>query len=99
MMYHPCFDLIQVMYAYVMRPETLPPSYWNFIVKTGPLEKNVLEWVRLNCRGRPIDLAAVESYVSRSRNHMFSVRCSVFSGGVVVWRCGGVAVWCEHIHR
>ena len=84
------------MYAYVMRPETLPPSYWNFIVKTGPLEKNVLEWVRLNCRGRPIDLAAVESYVSRSRNHMFtfSVQCSV-----AVWRCGGVAVWCEYIHR
>lgn len=25
----------QVMYAYVMRPETLPPSYWNFIVKMG----------------------------------------------------------------
>ena len=25
----------QVMYAYVMRPDTLPPSYWNFIVRTG----------------------------------------------------------------
>lgn len=25
----------QVMYAYVMRPETLPASYWNFIVKMG----------------------------------------------------------------
>lgn len=25
----------QIMYAYVMRPETLPLSYWNFIVRAG----------------------------------------------------------------
>lgn len=23
------------MYAYVMRPETLPPSYYKFIVRSG----------------------------------------------------------------
>lgn len=22
-------------YSYVMRPDTLPPSYWKFIVNTG----------------------------------------------------------------
>lgn len=27
----------QVMYAYIMRPETLPPSYYKFIVHSGYL--------------------------------------------------------------
>ena len=27
------------MYAWVMRPETLPKSYWNFIQRMGPLDK------------------------------------------------------------
>ena len=74
------------MYAYVMRPETLPPSYWNFIVKTEPLEKHVLEWVRLNCRGSPVDLAAIESYVVESNGY---VQRSVFG----VHMC--VCVWCS----
>lgn len=34
---------MQVMYAYVMRPETLPKSYWNFIVHSGPIDAIVLE--------------------------------------------------------
>ena len=44
------------MYAYVMRPETLPPSYWRFIVRTGPLDPFVLEQVRRNNRGLPVDV-------------------------------------------
>jgi len=35
-----------VMYAYVMRPNTLPPSYYKFIVRAGPIEEIALEAVR-----------------------------------------------------
>ena len=49
----------QVMYAYVMRPETLPHSYWKFIVKSGPVSETVLEAVRRNNRGLPVDVDAV----------------------------------------
>ena len=36
----------QVMYSYVMRPSTLPESYWMFIVRTGPIPKDILEAAR-----------------------------------------------------
>ena len=36
----------QIMYAYVMRRETLPPSYWKFIVHTGPTPPQILEAAR-----------------------------------------------------
>eukprot|EP00249_Psilotum_nudum_P016617 c25909_g1_i1 orf=451-2100(-) len=54
----------QVMYAYVMRPETLPESYLDFIVKTGPIAKPVLKAVRESCRGGPIDTAALSAFVT-----------------------------------
>lgn len=43
----------QVMYAYVMRRETLPASYFKFIQRSGPIPNDVLLAVRDNCRGRP----------------------------------------------
>lgn len=42
------------MYAYVMCPETLPESYWNFIVRTGPIPKNVLSAVRHVCEHKAV---------------------------------------------
>jgi len=36
----------QIMYAYVMRPETLDPGFWNFIVQAGPIDKATLSMVR-----------------------------------------------------
>jgi hypothetical protein len=56
----------QVMYAYVMRPETLPRSYWNFIVKTGPVHPTVLSAVRANCRGGVVDTTAVNAFVKKT---------------------------------
>lgn len=52
------------MYAYVMRPETLPRGYWNFIVRTGPIHPTALEAVRDNIRGRPINLAKVNGFIA-----------------------------------
>jgi len=56
----------QVMYAYVMRPETLPPSYYKFIVRQGPIDEVMLQAVRDNNRGRPINLSAVNTYIEKS---------------------------------
>mmetsp|Transcript_12483 Transcript_12483/g.45513 ORF Transcript_12483/g.45513 Transcript_12483/m.45513 type:complete len:520 (+) Transcript_12483:191-1750(+) len=59
------FCAAQVMYAYVMRPETLPSSYWNFIVRTGPIHKTVLKGVRDSNRGSPVDVVALREYCHR----------------------------------
>lgn len=49
----------QVMYAYVMRPETLDRGFWNFIVRAGPIDKDTLAAVRANCSSQPVDLPAL----------------------------------------
>lgn len=54
----------QVMYAFVMRPESLPQSYRDFIQKTGPVAEPVYKAVRDSCRGYPIDVASLSSYLS-----------------------------------
>ncbi|KAI9082843.1 hypothetical protein K1719_035173 [Acacia pycnantha] len=57
----------QVMYAFVMRPESLPKSYQDFIQKTGPVAEPVYKAVRDNCRGHPVDVASLSAYLSRRR--------------------------------
>lgn len=66
----------QVMYAYVMRPETLPASYHKFIVNSGPIHGKILQVVRNNCRGIPFDEAFVTKYV---RSHISSSQATSFS--------------------
>lgn len=56
----------QVMYAYVMRPDTLPRSYNNFIVSTGPIERGVLTAVRDQVRGVPLDVPALSNLCHRA---------------------------------
>ena len=46
----------QVMYAYVMRPETLDKGFWNFIVRAGPIDRHILGAVRANCGGQPVEM-------------------------------------------
>ena len=36
----------QIMYAYVMRPESLRESYWKFIINAGPLDKEMLGLIK-----------------------------------------------------
>lgn len=52
------------MYAFVMRPESLPRSYQDFIQKTGPVAEPVYKAVRDNCRGCAVDVATLSSYLS-----------------------------------
>jgi hypothetical protein len=56
------------MYAFVMRPESLPKSYQEFILKTGPVAEPVYKAVRECCRGGPVDLTALSAYLSNKRN-------------------------------
>lgn len=58
-------NLFQVMYAFVMRPESLPKAYQDFIQKTGPVAKPVYKAVRDSCRGYPVDVASLHAYLSR----------------------------------
>jgi len=56
--------IFQVMYAFVMRPESLPKSYQDFIQKTGPVAEPVYKAVRDSCRGHPVDVASLHTYLS-----------------------------------
>jgi len=56
----------QIMYAYVMRPETLPANYYKFIVRQGPIDEVILQGVRDNNRGKPIDLPAMTKYIKET---------------------------------
>eukprot|EP01018_Ginkgo_biloba_P005193 Gb_06424 [translate_table: standard] len=56
------------MYSFIMRPETLPKSYRDFIAKTGPIAEPVYRAVRESCRGGPIDLVALSAYLSSGKS-------------------------------
>ncbi|RLN96407.1 hypothetical protein BBJ28_00015593 [Nothophytophthora sp. Chile5] len=55
----------QVMYAYVMRPKTLPPEYFRFIQRTGPVELETLELVQQTNRKLPISTATFQHLLDR----------------------------------
>ncbi|XP_030935600.1 uncharacterized protein LOC115960753 [Quercus lobata] len=62
------FACAQVMYSFVMRPESLPKSYQDFIQKTGPVARPVYKAVRDSCRGFPVDVGSLSAYLSGRRN-------------------------------
>ncbi|KAK4415486.1 hypothetical protein Salat_2656000 [Sesamum alatum] len=53
----------QVMYSFVMHPESLPISYQDFIQKTGPVAAPVYKVVMDCCRGSPVDVASLSKAV------------------------------------
>jgi len=74
----------QVMYAYVMRPETLDKGFWNFIVRAGPIDRITLGAVRANCGGALADVGELLSGISDGDG--------AGSGGVGGGGGGGLAV-------
>nr|XP_010919774.1 uncharacterized protein LOC105043781 isoform X1 [Elaeis guineensis]XP_010919775.1 uncharacterized protein LOC105043781 isoform X1 [Elaeis guineensis] len=58
----------QVMYAFIMRPESLPKAYQDFIQKTGPVAEPVYKAVRESCRGGPVDVVALSAYLSNKKS-------------------------------
>lgn len=69
---------VQIMYAFIMRPETLPKPYREFIQKTGPVASPVYQAVRECCRGGPIDVASLSAYIS-SKNKASDVKVEEFA--------------------
>ncbi|XP_021615089.1 uncharacterized protein LOC110616886 [Manihot esculenta] len=67
----------QIMYGFVMHPESLPKGYRDFIQKTGPVAKPVYEAVRYSCRGVPVDVASLSAYLS-SIGKLKSVKLEVY---------------------
>ncbi|KAJ6853483.1 uncharacterized protein M6B38_249685 [Iris pallida] len=75
----------QVMYAFVMRPESLPKAYQDFIQKTGPVAAPVYKAVRDCCRGSLLDLVSLSAYLSDKKgsssiklmDHPSIIPCSV----------------------
>ncbi|KAG7399534.1 hypothetical protein PHYBOEH_008659 [Phytophthora boehmeriae] len=55
----------QVMYAYVMRPKTLPPEYFRFIQRTGPVDLEALDLVQQVNRGLPVSAATLQQLIHR----------------------------------
>ncbi|KAM0878848.1 hypothetical protein ACQ4PT_034619 [Festuca glaucescens] len=58
----------QIMYAFVMRPESLPKSYRDFIQKTGPVAEPVYKTVRDSCRGGHVDLIGLSALFANKKN-------------------------------
>ena len=58
----------QIMYAFVMRPESLPKSYRDFIQKTGPVAEPVYKAVRDSCRGGHVDLTGLSAFFANKKN-------------------------------
>lgn len=63
----------QVMYAYVMRPETLPPSYFSFMLRTAPIDKNILKCVQLANRNIPFDINTIQQYANKVTPNNYTV--------------------------
>ena len=52
----------QVMFCYVCAPWALPPSYYRFILTTGPMHEAALQTMRRRAFGRPLKLDALRAF-------------------------------------
>ncbi|KAI1303392.1 hypothetical protein EDD11_005355 [Mortierella claussenii] len=55
----------QVMYAYTMQPESIPPEYLKFMVNTARVPTEALAFNRARVRGFPVDVSQVQALVKR----------------------------------
>ncbi|KAF9175578.1 hypothetical protein BGX21_004852 [Mortierella sp. AD011] len=55
----------QVMYAYTIQPQSIPPEYLKFMVNTARVPTEALAFNRLRVRGFPLDLHEVTDMVKR----------------------------------
>lgn len=81
--------ILQVMYAFVMRPESLPKAYQDFIQKTGPVAEPVYKAVRDSCRGSAVDIVSLSAYLFKTKGpgiinlveHPPIIPCSIIHPG------------------
>lgn len=48
-----------------MREDTLPPSYFHFMLRTAPIDRNVLKAVQLNNRNLPFNIDKLQQYANK----------------------------------
>jgi hypothetical protein len=49
-----------------MRPDSIPKSYFKFIVRTGPIAEVVLNQVKNHNRGKPVDVKSLVDYCAKA---------------------------------
>ncbi|KAF9406971.1 hypothetical protein BGZ94_002885, partial [Podila epigama] len=57
----------QVMYAYTMQPDSIPPEYLKFMLNTARVPGEALAFNRARVRGFPVDVQQVQALVKRFR--------------------------------
>lgn len=62
------------MYAYVMRPDTLPKSYYKFILHTGPIDDIVLSNLRQLHRTGTINYEALKKFIVEKSKKTFALK-------------------------
>ncbi|KAF9546269.1 hypothetical protein EC957_009882 [Mortierella hygrophila] len=55
----------QVMYAYTMQPDSIPPEYLKFMINAARVPAEALSFNRARVRGFPIDVSQVQAFVQR----------------------------------
>lgn len=80
----------QVMYSWIMRPETLPVSFVKFISRTGPIHPVARAAVRFQQRGIPVDLELIHKHLVQQKGSVLDplttsfpsiIPCSVLHPG------------------
>ena len=57
-----------VMYCYVLRPQALSPSFYRFILRTGPIASIVLDAVRATTYKLPFNVEPLKEFVRKNWN-------------------------------
>ncbi|KAG0042941.1 hypothetical protein BGZ83_012011 [Gryganskiella cystojenkinii] len=55
----------QVLYAYTMQPDSIPPEYLKFMLNTARVPAEALAFNRARVRGFPVDVSQVQAFVKR----------------------------------
>ena len=78
----------QIMYAYVMRPDTLDRGFWEFIVRAGPIDKETLGLVRNSVLAGTSQNAIVGcDHTHRSTGHLWCTSHAMSSAVSTFKKC------------
>ncbi|KAF7725989.1 hypothetical protein EC973_009135 [Apophysomyces ossiformis] len=86
----------QVMYAYTMQPQTLPPDFYSFMIKAARCPKPALLLNEKNVRGFPINPQEALQFVQKMRptKHALSVTRELSPYPDIV-PCGVIHPWLD----
>ncbi|KAJ3162027.1 hypothetical protein HDU86_005725 [Geranomyces michiganensis] len=89
----------QIMYAYVQHPTTIPKSFYNFIVNSGPIPEPILKLVRTVIRNQPFDPKAAAVAVEKVHGTAHAVATAAALGThPVITPCEVLHPWTQNCH-